>query len=265
MRFGFLGAGNMAGALMTSVVQTGTFAASEVCFYDPNAARASQLCADLHVQAMESAEATVCAADILLVGVKPNMVEKVLSGVREQLKNKAIISIAAGWSTERLHALLDDSTRLLRVMPNTPALVGEGMTALCKAHTLLPHEVEIAEKMFSAAGRIAWLDEYLMEAETGVAGSGPAYAFLFIEAMADGGVLKGLPRAMAMEMAAQTLLGAAKMVLESGKHPGELKDMVCSPAGTTIEAVRALEAGGFRASVIDAVCAAADKATQMRG
>jgi len=126
-------------------------------------------------------------------------------------------------------------------------------------------ECELAERIFSACGRTAWVEEYMMEAVIGVSGSGPAYAFMFIEALADGGVMKGLPRKIAQELAAQTLLGAAKMVLESGKHPGELKDMVCSPGGTTIAAVHALEKGGFRSAVIDAVAASADKAEAMKG
>lgn len=150
-------------------------------------------------------------------------------------------------------------------MPNTPAMVGEGMSVLSKAHTLTQDEANLAVKIFSSLGRVVWLDERVMEAVTGVSGSGPAYAYMFIEALADGGVMKGLPRKVAQELAAQTLLGAAKMVLESEKHPGELKDMVCSPGGTTIAAVRALEKGGFRGTIMEAVIAAVDKAEAMKG
>ena len=139
------------------------------------------------------------------------------------------------------------------------------MSALSKSHTLTAEEAALSEALFSSFGRAVWVEEYMMEAVIGVSGSGPAYAFMFIEAMADGGVMKGLPRKTAQELAAQTLLGAAKMVLESGMHPGELKDMVCSPGGTTIAAVRALEKSGFRASVMDAVAASAEKAEAMKG
>ena len=149
-------------------------------------------------------------------------------------------------------------------MPNTPAMVNEGVTALCEENTLTKEELDFVRRMFAAIGRVYTLPARLIEAESAVAGSGPAYAAMFIEAMADGGVLLGLPRAQAMEMAAQTLIGTAKMMLESGKHPGAIKDMVCSPGGTTIEAVRALEKGAFRASTIEAVVAAGEKALAIK-
>jgi pyrroline-5-carboxylate reductase len=200
---------------------------------------------------------------VLILAVKPNILEKVVKEAGEALCGKAVISIAAGWTSKMLQDLMP-ACRILRVMPNTPALVGEGMTAMSKAHTLTAEESLLAERIFSSFGRAVWVEEYMMEAVIGVSGSGPAYAFMFIEAMADGGVLKGLPRKTAQEIAAQTLLGAAKMVLESGMHPAELKDMVCSPGGTTIEAVRRLEEKGMRSAVMEAVAASADKAESMK-
>ncbi len=231
---------------------------------DRHRARAQELHERLCVRLCENLEEMIELCDMLVLAVKPGMVEKVLTGVRDQLVGKAVLSVAAGWTTERLVRLLP-GVRVLRVMPNTPALVGEGMSALSRAHLLKEAEAEQAERIFTSLGRVVWVEETMMEAVTGVSGSGPAYAFLFLEAMADGGVLMGLPRKAALELAAQTLMGAAKMVLESEHHPGELKDMVCSPGGTTIAAVRALEKNGFRSAVIEAVATATEKAQAMKG
>lgn len=264
MKLGFLGAGNMAGAILEGALKAGVVAPADAPIFDVNAGRMEALRGRWGVRACADAGELAQACDLMLLGVKPNAAGRALSALAPLWAGKALISIVAGWSTEALAAALPGA-RVMRVMPNTPALVGAGMTALSLAHTLSGEERAFAERLFAALGRVAWIDEHLMEAATGLMGSGPAYAFLFIEAMADGGVFKGLSRAMAYEMAAQTLLGAARMVLESGRHPGELKDMVCSPGGTTIEAVRALERGGFRPAVMDAVIAAADKAERLKG
>ncbi len=192
-------------------------------------------------------------ADVILIAVKPYQVQSILRELGEDLRDKAVISIAAGVATRTLRDCADGICRILRVMPNTPALVSEGVSMLSKASDFQPLERDFAEALFSGIGRVYWMEETLIDAGTAVSGSGPAYAFLFIEALADGGVREGLPRALAQELAAQTLLGAARMVLETGQHPGQLKDNVCSPGGTTIEAVAALEQGGFRAALIDAV------------
>lgn len=264
MKLGFIGAGNMAGAILQGALAQKVLGAADVHIFDVNRARMEQLRADFGVLMHDRCEDLIAACDVLLLAVKPNVVAKVLSQNRAALSGKALISIAAGWTVGMLKAELDAGTRLLRVMPNTPALVGCGMTAFSKSHTLSEVEARFAEDLFRALGRLSWVEEYQMEAVIGVSGSGPAYAYLFIEAMADGGVACGLPRAQALEFAAQTLLGSAKMALESGKHPGELKDMVCSPAGTTIEAVRSLERDGFRGAVLEAVLAACDKAREMQ-
>ena len=154
-------------------------------------------------------------------------------------------------------------TKIIRVMPNTPAMVGAGMSALCRNEYVTEEEFEFVMKIFSGIGSAEEVEESFMDAVTGVSGSGPAYVYLFIEALADGGVLAGLPRAKAVKFAAQTVLGSARMVLETGRHPGELKDAVCSPAGTTIEGVRALEAERFRHAVMSAVAASAEKSKNM--
>ena len=181
-----------------------------------------------------------------------------------------IISIAAGLSVEALQKMAEEgrdsqdlTTKIIRVMPNTPAMVGEGMSALCRNKYVTEEEFQFVMKIFSGIGSAEEVDESLMDAVTGVSGSGPAYVYLFIEALADGGVLAGLPRDKAVKFAAQTVLGSARMVLETGKHPGELKDAVCSPAGTTIEGVRALEAEGLRYAVMSAVAASAEKSKNM--
>ena len=260
---GFIGTGNMAVPIIRGALKSGIFSAEEIVL-DKNRSRAEALHEELGVKLCNGLGELVAASDILVLAVKPNMVRKVLKEAGPALAGKAIFSVAAGWTTEMLLDAVPGA-RVLRTMPNTPAMVGEGKSALSKAHTLTASEAAIAESLFSSFGRAVWVEEYMMEAVIGVSGSGPAYAFMFIEAMADGGVMKGLPRKAAQELAAQTLLGAAKMVLESGMHPGELKDMVCSPGGTTIAAVHALEADGFRASVMDAVAASADKAEAMKG
>jgi len=260
---GFIGTGNMAVPIIEGAIRGGVVRCDEIVL-DQSRARAAELQQRLGVRLCNGLSELVMLCDVLILAVKPNVVSKVLREAGSALRNKAIISIAAGWSSEMLAKEAPES-RILRVMPNTPALVGAGMSALSKAHTLTREEAMLAERIFASFGRSVWVEEYMMEAVIGVSGSGPAYAFMFIEAMADGGVLKGLPRKTAQELAAQTLLGAAKMVLESGMHPGELKDMVCSPGGTTIAAVRALEQGGFRAAVMDAVAASADKAEAMKG
>ena len=178
--------------------------------------------------------------------------------------NMQFSSIAAGVASESLKAWLPDSARVLRAMPNTPAMVGAGATALCEdTATFTEEEKAWVKELFDQVGKAIWVPERLMDAVVGVSGSGPAYVFLFIEAMADGGVRMGLPRATAMELAVQTVLGSAKLCAESGMHPGALKDMVCSPGGTTIEAVAELEKRGLRASVIEAVRACAEKSANL--
>ena len=259
MKLGFVGAGNMAGALISGVVNGSVLPACDVHVFDVNQKHAQAMQEKLGVTAHETCEAMIDASDVVVVAIKPYVVSKVLSQQRTRLRGKAVISIAAGWTSEMLAQALDASTRYLRVMPNTPALVLNGMTALSLLTTLTQAENAFAEQMFGALGRMCWVNEDQMEAVTGVSGCGPAYAYLFIEALADAGVYLGLGRALSIEMAAQTLKGAAEMVLQTGRHPGDLKDMVCSPGGATIVGVKALEDHGFRAAVFDAAVKSADK------
>lgn len=256
---GFIGCGNMAQAIIRGTI-AGGIPQKDLMGFDTDAEK----CRKIGIALADSVEALIEASDQVIIAVKPNIVSSVLTQNKMLLRDKAVISIAAGWSSDKLAAHLDPSTRYLRVMPNTPALVCAGMTALSRSHTLTDDEAALMERVFSAIGRIMWVEEYQMDAVIGVSGSGPAYVYMFIEALSDGGVLKGLSRAQALEMAAQTVMGAAKTALESGLHPGELKDMVCSPGGTTIEAVLTLEEDGLRAAVIRAVAASAEKADKMR-
>jgi len=235
----------------------------EAHVFDIHTEHMTALGKSLGVKVHASARALIDACDMVLLAVKPNVVEKLLKAEREALKDKALISIAAGWRVEMLKRAVGDGVRLLRAMPNTPLLVGEGMTAFSRDHTLTESEAAFAEGLFRALGRQLWVEEYQMDAVTALSGSSPAFAYIFTEAMADAGVACGLSRVQAVEMAAQTLLGSAKMVLETGMHPGALKDMVCSPAGTTIAGVRALEAHNFRSVVMEAVIAANDRSAAL--
>ncbi|MBI1735415.1 MAG: pyrroline-5-carboxylate reductase [Candidatus Rokubacteria bacterium] len=196
----------------------------------------------------------VVDSDVVVLAVKPQIMDAVLRDVAPAVtRRKLLISVAAGVSTARIRAALGKDVRLIRVMPNTPALVLEGVTAIARADGLEPDDLDVATEIFNAVGRVVVLDEPAMDAVTGLSGSGPAYVALVIEALADGGVNMGLDRATALALATQTVIGAAKLLQQTGLHPGALKDMVSSPGGTTIAGVAALEAGGLRAALMSAV------------
>jgi pyrroline-5-carboxylate reductase len=261
--FGIIGAGNIGSAILRSAISRGALRADEAHVFDVHTEHMLALKKELGITAHASNRELVEACDMILLAVKPNVVEKVLKPEKDALKGKALISIAAGWRVEMLKKTVGDGVRLLRAMPNTPLLVGEGMTAFSREHTLTEKEASFAEGLFRALGRQLWVEEYQMDAVTALSGSSPAFAYIFTEAMADAGVACGLSRVQAVEMAAQTLLGSAKMVLETGMHPGALKDMVCSPSGTTIAGVRALESNKFRSVVMEAVIAANDRSAAL--
>ena len=261
--FGIIGAGNIGSAILRSAIQHGALRSDEAHVYDVNPEHTQALKKELGITAHASSRDLIASCDMILLAVKPNVVEKVLKAEKAALQGKALISIAAGWRVEMLKKVVGESVRLLRAMPNTPLLVGEGMTVFSLDHTLTKDESAFAEGLFRALGRQLWVEEYQMDAVTALSGSSPAFAYIFTEAMADAGVACGLSRMQSVEMAAQTLLGSAKMVLETGMHPGALKDMVCSPAGTTIAGVRALEAHNFRSVVMEAVIAANDRSAAL--
>ena len=202
-------------------------------------------------------------SDIIVFAVKPQVIGIVADEVKDEVDGKLLISIVAGKSIGWYEENFGKKLKLVRTMPNTPALVGEGMTGVCKAEGVSADDMDIAMDILSSFGKAEEVPENLMDAVCAVSGSSPAYVFMFIEAMADAAVLGGMPRAQAYKFAAQAVLGSAKMMLDTGKHPGELKDMVCSPAGTTIEAVRVLEERGFRSAVIEGTVACIEKSAEM--
>ncbi|MDL2257945.1 pyrroline-5-carboxylate reductase [Eubacteriales bacterium OttesenSCG-928-K08] len=261
-KLGFLGMGNMGEALLKGILANDCLSNDDILFLAKRPERIEQI---EHKYSISSARDSIDLAqscEMLLLAVKPDVCINILLECADALAGKALISVIAGWSKEDYEALVPDC-RVLCVMPNTPVMVGEGMTVFNTNHSFTDEEYAFARQIFASVGKVAQLPQNKMAAVTGVSGSGPAYVYLFIEALADGGVFEGLPRELAYELASQTVLGAAKMVMETKKHPGALKDAVCSPGGTTIEAVSALEHAGFRAAVLDAVSACTKKAKQM--
>ena len=203
-------------------------------------------------------------ADLIILAVKPIYIQEVIEEMRSSLNGKSVLSIAAGWTTGMLEkALRGSGAAYMRVMPNTPALVGEGMTALCDETTFSKENFDFVKGIFESVGKTRVLPERLFDGVIAISGSSPAYVYMMIEAMADAGVKEGLPRTYAYEMAAQSVLGSALMVLSSGTHPAALKDAVCSPGGTTIEAVEVLEKKGFRSAIMEAMNACAEKSREM--
>lgn len=206
------------------------------------------------IQVTEKNQEVVEKAEVIILSVKPQFYEEVINQIKDCVKKEQIIiTIAPGKTLAWLAEKFGKEVKIVRTMPNTPALVGEGMTAMCPNEYMEKEEIEYVKQLLESFGRVEVVPERLMDVVVSVSGSSPAYVFMMIEAMADAAVSGGMPRAQAYQFAAQAVYGSAKMVLETGKHPGELKDMVCSPAGTTIEAVRTLEEMGFRSSIIEAM------------
>lgn len=264
-RLGLIGAGNMGSAILRGMLDANYIKPSQVVVCDSSRRRMEELSEEIPTATYcDSAVDLVEQCDMVILAVKPHFIQGVIDEVREVLDGKAIISIAAGWTVSMLaEALEGTSATYLRVMPNTPAMVGEGMTALCDDSTFSKDDFAFAKGIFDAVGRTVIMPERLFDGVIAISGSSPAYVFMLIEAMADGAVADGMPRAQAYKFAAQAVLGSAKMVLETGRHPGELKDMVCSPGGTTMEAVRVLEEKGLRSAIIEAEKACVSKSRGM--
>ena len=264
--FGFIGCGNMGGALATAACKSGV---GRVLLANRTQVKAEALAARLEGMgaAVAVAENAGVAeeADYIFLGVKPQMMADMLGSIAPVLAARAragrrfvLVTMAAGLTVARIREMAGADYPVIRIMPNTPCAIGKGMI-LCAAHGVTEAEKTAFCEGMAAAGRLDWLEEHLIDAGSAVSGCGPAFAYLFMEALADGAVECGLPRAKALEYAAQTLAGAAGLVLESGQHPGALKDAVCSPGGSTIAGVHALEDGAFRATAIHAVVAAYEK------
>ena len=264
MKLGFIGAGNMAKAIMGGVLKNEIFKPEEV------------IASDLYVPGLEAAKESLGInittdnkevaknSEVLILAVKPQFYAQTIAEIKDAVReDQLIITIAPGKTLAWLEEQFGKKVKIVRTMPNTPALVGEGMTAACPNDAVTEEEKNYALELLSSFGKVEIVPEHLIDAVVAVSGSSPAYIFMMIEAMADGAVAEGMPRSQAYQFAAQAVLGSAKMVLETGKHPGELKDMVCSPAGTTIEAVRVLEKFGLRSAVIEAEKVCADMSRNM--
>jgi pyrroline-5-carboxylate reductase len=253
-KIGFVGGGNMAGALIRGLVQSGTVTAEQIRASDVSEERLAELRGKHGVHTTTDNEEIARWADVVVIAVKPQIVDRILAPIAAALaEGDLVVSIAAGVPIEAIEARLPAGARVVRAMPNTAAMALAGATAIAPGAHATPHDVEVARALFEAVGRCVVLDEALLDAVTGLSGSGPAYVMLMIEALADGGVKVGLGRDVALLLAAQTVYGAAKLQLETGEHPGRLKDMVTSPGGTAIAGLHTLEAGGLRRTLIDAV------------
>lgn len=263
MKLGFIGCGKMAAALIEGMLKTGAFSKDDIVITDclPNAATA--LAKKCGAHSVATNQELVATADAIVVAVKPTNATEALSAVHESQACKLIVSIMAGVPLSKLKKLAGAAARLVRVMPNTPALVQKGAAAYALGELATEEDAALVEKIFSAVGTVSRVKEELLDAVTGLSGSGPAFCYLVIEALADGGVLMGLPRPLALQLAAQTMAGAAEMALQTGLHPSQLKDMVTSPGGTTIAGIEALEKAGVRAGLLAAVRAATKRSIEL--
>lgn len=264
LAIGFLGAGQMATALAKGWLAAGLLDKARSLASDPYPAAREKFHTSTGVRSVASNAEVVEAANVLVLAVKPQTMNAVLDEVRSNLTDKhLVVSIAAGITLKHLAESLGTDTRLIRVMPNTPCLVGASAAGFAAGPAATHADGELVAKLFNAVGKAFALPEHLLDAVTGLSGSGPAFVYVLIEALADGGVRVGLPRDVALALAAQTVYGSAKMVLETGSHPAVLKDAVASPGGTTIAGLHALERAGFRAAAMDAVEAAAKRSTEL--
>ncbi|MGN0792054.1 MAG: pyrroline-5-carboxylate reductase [Christensenellales bacterium] len=262
MKIGFLGAGAMGGAILSGAVSAGVLDPENVYVSDVSE-KILEKYAALGCNICKNNDELGKASDIVVLAVKPQYAAPALATLGDTMNGKAVISIMAGATVERIRSMIKGDIRVLRCMPNTPALVNAGAFALCNETDLTAEEKAFAEKLFTSIGIVEWMSEKLIDTACGLSGSGPAFVALFIEALADGGVLEGLPRPTAYRLAAQTVMGTAKLIMDTGMHPGQVKDMVSSPGGTTITGCQVLEEMGFRAAAIDAVQAATNRSREL--
>lgn len=264
MKLGFIGCGNMAQAMIGGIISANLIDKNEIIAsdgYEPSLKKAQE---NLGINTTMDNKEVASKSEIVVLSVKPQFYNNVIEEISPVIsENTIIVTIAPGQTLEGLRKAFAKDVKIVRTMPNTPAMVREGMTAMCANEMVTKDEVEKVKSILSGFGLAEIVPEYMMDAVVAVSGSSPAYVFMFIEALADGAVLEGMSRQQAYTFAAQSVLGSAKMVLENNMHPGELKDMVCSPAGTTIEAVKVLEEEGFRQAVIKAMVACADRSKNM--
>ncbi|MCY6372130.1 pyrroline-5-carboxylate reductase [Clostridium ganghwense] len=263
-KIGFIGCGNMASAMINGIVKSDLISPEYIIASNPTEEKLIKIKEENDIRTTKSNIEVAKSSNILFLSVKPNKYKDVIKEIKDEVREDTIIvTIAAGITISRIEEYFDKEVKVVRTMPNTPALVGEGMSALCGNEHVTEEEMKKVVSLFKCFGKVEVVEEKYMDVVTALTGSSPAYVYMFIEALADGAVLKGLPRQKAYKLAAQAVFGSAKMVLETDKHPGQLKDDVCSPGGTTIEAVYALERNGFRAGVMEAMEECVEKARNM--
>lgn len=264
MNIGFIGCGNMAQAIIGGVLDAKVTEESKVYASDLHQPTLNKVKEKFNINVFNDNKDVAIKSDVIILAVKPQFYPNVIEEISPLISDDTIIiSIAPGKTLEQLETLFGKEVKIVRTMPNTPALVGEGMTAMCLNNKITEEDKKLAVKILSSFGKVEEVMEYMMDAVTAISGSSPAYVFVMIEAMADAAVLKGMPRNQAYAFAKQAILGSAKMALELNQHPGELKDMVTSPMGTTIEALRVLESKGFRSALIEAMIACADRSSEL--
>jgi pyrroline-5-carboxylate reductase len=263
-KIGFIGSGNMAQAIIGGMVNSNMVSGESIMASNSSERNLNIAKEKYNILTTHDNKEAASFADILVIAVKPHIYPMVIEEVKDYVKNNVlIVTIAAGVTIGFMEKSFRRDIKVIRTMPNTPALVGEGMTAVCSNDKVTKEELEEVLSLFNSFGKTEVIEERLMDAIPAVSGSSPAYVYMFIEALADGAVRDGIPRAKAYKLAAQAVLGAAKMVLETGIHPGILKDNVCSPGGTTIEAVYSLEKNNFRGTIIDAMKACTERTKEM--
>jgi len=265
MKIGFIGCGNMGGAVMEGILKSGKAEAKDVLITTASNGKNKERCERLGVNIAENNAQITSTCDVVFLAVKPYIIEGVLNEVKDSWRGEGqlVISVITGWNFARLRSYIPEGVDILNTMPNTPCLVGEGVFALNMDADLTKEQFAFVEDLIGDLGTVVYIHENQIEALSGVCGCGPAYLYMMIEAMSDGGVAMGLPRDLAIKIAAQAAIGAGKMVLETGMHPGALKDAVCSPKGSTILGVHALEKGGLRAAAMDAVMVTTKKMLEM--
>ena len=264
MKLGFIGTGNMASAIMGGIIKNNVIPAEEIIGADLFAPGRERVQKEYGINVTADNKEVAQKAETIILSVKPQFYESVIADIKDVVTDKQIIiTIAPGKTLAWLAEQFGKDVKIVRTMPNTPAMVGEGMTAVCPNEHLTEDEIAYVKSLLESFSRAEIVPERLMDVVTAVSGSSPAYVFMLIEAMADAAVSGGMPRKQAYQFAAQAVLGSAKMVLDTGKHPGELKDMVCSPGGTTIEAVMKMEEKGLRSTIMEGMRACADKSRKM--
>lgn len=264
MRIGFIGTGNMGKAMIEGFISSKNVKNEEIIIFDVDSKKLNELTEKFNVSVSESENEVVKNADLIILAVKPNIYDDLLEKIKDSIdSSKIILTIAAGFSIERAEKIIGNNKKIIRTMPNTPAQILEGMTGVVFNKNITNEEKDIVIKLLGSFGGVEEIDEKLMHVFSAISGSMPALVDMFIEALADGAVLNGMPRDKAYKILSEAVAGSAHMVKKSGRHPGELKDEVCSPGGTTIEAVAVLEKGAFRSVLIEAVTKCTEKSVKL--